>query len=153
MIQVYMLKDVENVGMTGQIVKVSEGYASNFLIPKKFAVRVDESNQKFYATKQAREKIAQEVLTSKVAMLAERIKNLHLTIKQKVHDDGKLYGSLSADIIVDLLKEKDISITKKQVEFTKSVKSIGEHKVMIKLSSKLKPELTLKVTGDTKSAA
>lgn len=153
MIQVYMLKDVENVGMTGQIVKVSEGYASNFLIPKKFAVRVNESNAKFFATKQTKEKVAQEVLASKAAMLAERIKNMHVTVKQKVHDDGKLYGSLSADIVVDLLKEKEISITKKQVEFIKSVKNIGEHKVVIKLSSKLKPELTLKVVGEAKPAA
>ncbi|MBM3887203.1 50S ribosomal protein L9 [Candidatus Dependentiae bacterium] len=148
MIQVYMLKDVENVGMTGQIVKVSEGYASNFLLPKKLATRVDETNKKFYEGKQVREKITQEVLSTKAAMLAERIKSLHLTIKQKVHDDGKLYGALSADIIVDLLKDKEISITKKQVEFTKNIKNIGEHKVVIKLSAKLKPELTLKVVGD-----
>lgn len=152
MIQVYMLKDLENVGMTGQIVKVTEGYASNFLIPKKFAVRVNEGNTLFYANKQVREKVAQEVLSSKVAMMAERIKGLHVTVKQKVHDDGKLYGSLSADVIVDLLKAKEISINKKQVEFVKSVKTVGEHKVVIRLSAKLKPELTLKVVGDSKAA-
>lgn len=152
MVQVFMLKDVENVGMNGQIVKVSEGYAANFLVPRKLAVRIDDTNKNYYATKQIKEKIAQEVLSSKVAMLAERIKGLHLTVKQKIHDDGKLYGSLSADVIVDLLKEKEISITKKQVEFIKSVKTVGEHKVMIKLSSKLKPELTLKVVGTAKAA-
>lgn len=148
MIQVYMLKDVENVGMTGQVVKVSEGYALNFLIPKKLATRVDESNQKFYEGKQLREKVTQEVLSTKVAMIAERIKGLHVTVKQKIHDDGKLYGALSADVVVDLLKDKDISITKKQVEFVKNIKNIGEHKVIIKLSAKLKPELTLKVVGE-----
>lgn len=148
MIQVYMLKDVENVGMTGQIVKVTEGYAVNFLIPKKLAARVDSNTQKFFASKQVREKVTQEILTSKVAMVAERIKTMHLTVKQKVHDDGKLYGSLGAEIIVDLLKEKEISITKKQVEFTKNIKNTGEHKVMIRLSAKLKPELTLKVVAE-----
>ena len=148
MIQVYMLKDVENVGMTGQLVKVSEGYATNFLFPKKLAAKVDDANKKFYENKQVREKVTQEVLSTKVAMIAERIKTLHITVKQKIHDDGKLYGALSADIVVDLLKSKEIIITKKQVEFVKNIKNIGEHKVVIKLSAKLKPELTLKVVGD-----
>jgi large subunit ribosomal protein L9 len=152
MISVYMLKDVENVGMAGQVIKVSEGYAANFLVPKKLAVRIDETNKKFYEGKQLREKVTQEVLSTKVAMLAERIKALHLTTKQKVHDDGKLYGSLSADLVVELLKEKEISVTKKQIEFTKSIKNIGEHKVVIKLSAKLKPELTLKVVAAKQAA-
>lgn len=152
MMQVFMLKDVEKIGMAGQVVKVADGYASNFLFPNKLAVRVDETNKAFFEKKQIKEKVAQEVLSTKVAMLAERIKGLHLTVKQKVHDDGKLYGSLSADIIVDLLKSKEITINKKQVEFVKSIKNTGEHKVTIRLSSKLKPELTLKVVGEAKAA-
>ena len=78
-------------------------------------------------------------------MVAERIKSMHVSIKERVHDDGKLYGAVSADEIVDLLKAKDISINRKQVEFDKSIKAIGEHKVTIRLSSKLKPQLTVKV--------
>jgi large subunit ribosomal protein L9 len=152
MMQVFMLKDVEKIGMAGQVVKVADGYASNYLFPNKLAVRVDASNKDFYENRQVREKITQEVLSTKVAMLAERIKALHITVKQKVHDDGKLYGSLSADVIVDLLKAKEIAINKKQVEFGKSIKATGEHKVTIRLSSKLKPELTLKVVGDAKAA-
>ena len=152
MIQVYMLKDVEAVGMTGQVVKVSEGYASNFLVPRKLAIRIDNTNKKFYAGLQLREKVTQEVLSTKMGMIAERIKGLRLSVKQKIHDDGKLYGALSADIVVDLLKEKEIVITKKQVEFVKNIKNVGEHKVIIKLSAKLKPELTLKVVGEAKAA-
>ena len=92
------------------------------------------------------------MLSTKVGMIAERIKGLRLSVKQKIHDDGKLYGALSADIVVDLLKEKEIVITKKQVEFVKNIKNVGEHKVIIKLSAKLKPELTLKVVGEAKAA-
>lgn len=145
--KVYMLKDVENVGMSGQIVTVSDGYGQNFLLPRKLAVRVTEENLAFFQTKQKKEKVAAEVIASKAGMLAERIKELHLTIKEKTHDDGKLYGSVGADEIVELLKEKEISITKKQVEFPKTIKEVGDHKVTIKLSSKLKPQLTLKVVS------
>ncbi len=145
--QVYMLKDVENVGMTGQIVKVTDGYASNYLLPNKLAKEVSASDAKFYAQRVVKQQATVQVLNTKAAMLAERLKTIHVTIKEKVHDDGKLYGSVSADKIVELLKEKEVSITKKQVEFGKSIKSVGEHKVTIKLSSKLLPEITVKVVA------
>jgi large subunit ribosomal protein L9 len=143
--QVYLLKDLERIGMAGQVIKVADGYAQNYLIPRKLAVEVTKNNLKFLKQKKVKEKVASEVLKSKVAMLAERIKSLHISIKERVHDNGKLYGAVGADEIVDLLKAKDISINKKQVEFTKSVKTVGEHKVTIKLSSKFKPQLTLEV--------
>ena len=142
--QVYMLKDVENVGMAGMVISVSDGYAANFLFPRKLAVEITEKNKAFYAQKKQKEVVAAEVLNSKVAMLAERIKSLHLSIKERVHD-GKLYGAIGADEVVELLKAKDIAVNRKQVEFEKSIKTVGEHKVTIRLSSKLKPQLTLKV--------
>jgi large subunit ribosomal protein L9 len=140
-----MLKDVERVGMAGQTINVSDGYATNFLIPKNLAVEVTPANAAFYQQKKHREQVTVEVVNSKAAMLAERIKALHLLIRERVHDDGKLYGAVGAEEIVALLRQKDIVVNKKQVEFNKSIKSIGEHKVTIKLSSKLKPQLTLKV--------
>lgn len=147
LMKVYMLKDVESVGMAGQIIVVSDGYATNFLFPRKLAVEVTASNLEFYQQKKVKQQVAAEVLSSKVAMMAERIKTLQLSIKERVHDDGKLYGAISADEIVDLLKAKEIIINKKQVEFEKAIKSVGEHKVTIRLSSKLKPQVTLKVTA------
>lgn len=145
--KVYMLQDVEKVGMAGQVVKVSDGYASNFLIPRKLAKKVELNDEKFFSKRVVKAKMDSQVLSSKVAMLAERIKNMHLVVKERVHDDGKLYGAVSADEIVELLKKKDITINRKQVEFKKAVRAIGEHKVAIKLSSKLKPELTIKVVA------
>jgi large subunit ribosomal protein L9 len=143
--QVYMLKDVERVGLAGQMIVVSDGYATNFLLPRKLAVEINDGNRAFYAQKKIQEKVTQEVLSSKAAMTAERIKTLRLSIKERVHDDGKLYGAVGADEIVELLRSKDIVINKKQVEFDKSVKAVGEHKITIRISSKLKPQLTLKV--------
>lgn len=145
--KVFMLKDVEKVGMAGTMVNVSDGFAANFLFPRKLAVEVTSSNVSSFKVKVQKNQEQVQAVNSKVAMLAERIKDLIVTIKEKTHDDGKLYGAVGADEIVSLLKEKEISIDKKQVEFDKSVKTIGEHKVTIKLSSKLKPQLTLKVVA------
>jgi large subunit ribosomal protein L9 len=150
--QVYMLKDVERVGVAGSIITVSEGYAVNFLVPRKLAVIINDANREFYKNKKIKEQVTAEILSSKVAMLAERIKTLHLSIKERVHDDGKLYGAVGADEIVALLKQKDITIDRKQVVFDKSVKFVGEHKVTIRLSSKLQPQLSLKVEALKQSA-
>lgn len=145
--KVCMLKDVENIGMVGQLLKVSDGYAKNFLIPRKLAVEVSLKNESMYAKQAKKAKVATEVLKSKTAMLAERIKNLHLVVKERVHDDGKLYGAVGPDEVVELLKQKDISVNRKQVEFKKAIRAIGDHKVTIRLTAKLKPEFILKVTS------
>ncbi len=142
-----MLKDVEKVGMEGQVVKVSDGYAMNYLIPKKLAIKVTQADMSFYKDRVVKKKVATDVLNSKTAMLAERIKTLHLTLTERVHDDGKLYGAVGADEVVALLKEKNITVNKKQISFSKAIRSVGEHKVTIKLSSKLQPQLTLKIVG------
>jgi large subunit ribosomal protein L9 len=145
--KVFMLKDVEKVGMAGAMINVSDGFASNFLFPRKLAVEVTSQNEKSFKVKVQQKQAQTQVVNSKIAMLAERIKDMIITVKEKTHDDGKLYGAVGADEVVAMLKDKDISIDKKQVEFTKSIKAIGEHKVTIRLSSKLKPQLTVKVVS------
>jgi large subunit ribosomal protein L9 len=145
--KVFMLKDVEKVGMMGSMVTVADGFAMNFLFPRKLALEVTDQNTQSFRVKIQQEVQKTQVVNSKIAMMAERINALHIVIKEKTHDDGKLYGAVGADEIVQLLKDKEISIDKKQVEFDKNIKSIGEHKVTIKLSSKLKPQLTLKVVA------
>ena len=144
---IYMLKDVEKVGMAGHVAKVSDGYAVNYLIPKKLAKQISESEITKYKTQVKKQKVEAQVLNSKTAMLAEKIKSMHLVLQERIHDDGKLYGAISSSEIVDLLKDKGVNVNKKQIEFDKSIKSVGEHKITIRLSSKLKPQLTLKVVS------
>ena len=143
--KVFILKDVEKVGMAGSIISVSDGYAQNFLIPRKLAVKITEKNLDFYKRKLKTSTVESKVLGSKAEMTAERIKNMHLVIKKRAHDGGKLYGKVSSDDVVELLKKKEISVNRKQIEFVKSIRSVGEHGVVVRLSSKLKPILTLKV--------
>ncbi len=143
--QVYMLKDVERIGRAGQIIVVSDGYAKNFLFPRNAAVEINESNRAFYEQKKLKEKVTADMISSKAALLAQRIKEITLTVKERVHDDGKLYGSVGPDEVVALLKSHDVIVDRKQIEFAKPVKSVGQHKVIVKLAPKLKPELTLVV--------
>jgi large subunit ribosomal protein L9 len=146
--KVYLLKDVPKIGMAGEVLKVADGFGQNFLIPRKLAVEVTPQNENFY---KQREKIVEkrkEVIETKTSMLAEKINSLKLTLKRKLHDDGKLYGAVNPSEIVELLAEKGVSITKSQVEMDKSIKSKGSYDVTIKLSSKLKPSIKLTIVSE-----
>lgn len=145
--EVLLLKDVETIGLAGQVVKVSEGYARNFLFPRKLAKVAGENEVVSFRQKIERESLDAATLKSRIAMLAHQIANMHITIKEKINDQGKLYGAVGADEVVGLLKEKGIQINRKQVEFSKAIRSVGEYSVTIKLSAKLKPAFSLKVAA------
>ena len=150
--KVYLLKDVENVGIAGEMLKVKEGYAQNFLIPRKMAVKITSKNEAFYSSRVKTVEHRKEVIASKTSMMSEKIKGLKLTIERKTHDDGKLYGAISAGEIVDLLAKEGVSISKSQVNFTKNIKEKGEHSVEVKFTSKLKSAFILKVVPEKKAA-
>ncbi len=145
--EVLLLKDIKDIGFAGQVVKVKEGYARNFLFPHKLAkvATADEVMRFTSAVKQS--KVEVQIAGSRVAQLAQQIENLHITIKEKANEQGKLYGAVGPDEIVELLKEKGFSINRKQVDFEKAVRSVGEYKVIVKFTSKLKPAFTLKVVA------
>lgn len=146
--KVFLLKDVEHVGMAGEIVKVADGFALNFLIPRKLAQQITPENEHLFAQKVKSIEKREQVIASKTSMLAERIKGLEVILKRKMHDGDKLYGSISEQEIVDALARETVSIKKNQVEFDKSIKSKGTYSVTIKLSSQLKPKVTVKVIAE-----
>lgn len=146
--KVFLLKDVEKVGMAGEIIKVKDGYGLNYLIPNKLGIEVTDQNE---GTFQKRLKVIekrQEVIATQTSMLAEKIKALKLTVKRKTHDDGRLYGSINPAEIVDLLSEKNVSVSKSQIEFGKQIKTAGTYDIIIKLSSKLQPTIKLQVVPE-----
>ena len=145
--KVYLLQDVSKIGFAGEIIKVADGYAKNFLFPRKLGVEITPKNAKFYESKVKNVQHRKEALASEQSMFSEKINHLKLTLKKKMHDDNRLYASINASEVVDLLAEQGIKVAKSQVKFDKSIKTAGEHTVTIKLSSKLQPQLTLKVTG------
>lgn len=145
--KMYLLQDVAKVGFAGEIIKVADGYAKNFLIPKKLGVEVTEQNIQFYESKVKNVEHRKEALSSEQSMLSEKISHLKLTVKRKLHDKDKLYASINASDIVDLLAQEGVKIGKSQVLFDKTIKKTGEYTIAIKLSSKLQPIFTLKVVG------
>jgi large subunit ribosomal protein L9 len=143
--RVFLLKDIENVGMTGEIVKVAEGFGMNYLIPRKLGVEITEKNEHQYKNRIKTVERRKEVIASKTSMLAEKIKSMKIQLKRKVHDRDKLFGSISQGEVVDLLAQKGVSVSKSQIDFGKSIKTTGTYDVTVKLSSKLQPAFSLTI--------
>lgn len=145
--KVFLLKDITKVGLKGEVIKVKDGYAKNFLFPNKLAVELTKSNEDFYKNKAVQVEHRKDIIESETSMLSEQIAHIKLTVKKKTHDDGKLYASINAAEVVDLLKEKNIAVSKSQIKFDKAIKAKGSYQITIKLSSKLQPKLTLNVVA------
>src|SRR5205807_6636310 len=105
-----LVKNVEKIGMAGELLNVSDGFAANFLIPKKMAIQITPNNEQFYMQKKKDVAHRKEVIETETSMLAENIKSLNLVIKRKMHENGKLYGAISAAEIATLLMEKATSL-------------------------------------------
>ena len=138
------------MGCAGEIVKVADGFAHNFLIARKFGLEVTEKNEKSFEKKMRVVEQRNEVIATQTSLRAERIKSIKLTLKRKTHDDGKLYGSVSSGEVVDLLAEKGESVGKSQIEFDggKLIKATGTYEITVKLSSKLQPKIKLSVVAE-----
>lgn len=143
--KVLLLEDVPSLGSTGQVKKVSNGYARNFLFPKKLAKTASIEDETRFKTDGKKAAVESSLVGSRVAALADQLKRTNLIIKKKVNEKGKLYGAIGEEEIVELLAEKNIQINKKQIEFTKAIRSVGSYSIIVRLSSKLKPEVRVTV--------
>jgi len=146
--KVYLLKDIEKIGLAGEMLKVKPGFAANYLIPQKLAVEVTPINERLFAKKAVEVQNRKQVIESKTSMLAQRIGLLNLTLKRKVHDNGKLYGSIGANEVADILAAEGVKISKSQVLFDKSIKELGSYEIVIKLSNTLQPKCSLKIVAE-----
>lgn len=141
--EVYLRKNIEKIGLEGEIIKVGDGFARNFLIPKGLAVEITEQNKNQFESKIRKVENRKEAIATETSMLADKISAVSLTLKRKMHDNGHLYGSVNASEVVDALALMGIAITKNQVEFEKTIKNKGSFKVTIKLTARLKPSITV----------
>lgn len=150
--KVFLRKDVEKVGMAGEIVKVEDGFARNYLFPRDLAIEITQDNEKFYQQRVKKIEHRKEVIESKTSILAENIKSLRLTIRRKMHDDGKLYGSVNEKEIAELLAKAGYSIDKSKIIIDKSIKAKGDYQVTIKLTNSLQPKVVVSVIPETKAS-
>lgn len=146
--KVVLLESIEGLGTVGQEVKVKDGYARNYLIPKGLALTASDSNIKAFKDKiQAR--VRSEAKSKEHAQkIAEDLGavTLHFTVKSG--QEGKLFGSVTATNIYDSLAEKGFEIDKKKIMLTEPIKHVGIHEVNIRLFSEVNAEIKVEVTAE-----
>ena len=146
--QVILLEKVANLGNLGDVVKVKDGYARNFLIPTRQARRATEAAIKEFEAKRAElEKVAAEKLSAAQA-LGEKIAGNTVTISQKAGVDGRLFGSVTNADIAEALTKAGTAIAKSQVRLPNGpLKTVGEHPVSVAPHTDVVAEVTVQVVA------
>mgnify|MGYP001409114658 CR=1 FL=1 len=146
--KIILKKTFENLGSTGEIVTVKDGYARNYLIP--MGIAEVATNKNIEILKVELEKIAEQEAKTRVNLesLANQLNKLTLKFELKSGEEGKLFGSVTAQMIAEAIIEKGFDINKKEVEIPESIKTEGNHYVDIKLNKGYVGRVKIKVKGN-----
>lgn len=144
--KVVLLQDVKSQGKKDQIIEVSEGYARNFLFPKKLAIVADAKAVNDIKSKQSSEKHRIEVEKAAARDLAKRLGETTVKIVGSAGNDGRFYGAITAKDISEALKQQfSIEIDKRKIELESQIKAFGTYKVEVKLYSGIFGKLNVQV--------
>ncbi len=146
--EVILKEDVKGVGKAGQVVKVSEGYARNFLFPGKKAVEATPGaikNIKLQADQKTEKKHEEEQY---LRQLASKLDGVEVTIKKKAAEDDKLFGSVSESDIVDELKKLNYNLDKKSIALSGHIKELGMKNVTVRLRHDIEAKIKVWIVKD-----
>ncbi|MBQ2639647.1 MAG: 50S ribosomal protein L9 [Bacilli bacterium] len=143
--EVIFVKDLRNQGKKGQIKRVKDGYAENFLIKNGYAVIKNKENLRKLEKEQASKAKTDEDNKNKALELKKKLDDLVLEFKVKTGEGDKVFGSISPKQIKEELKKKNFNIEKNQIKLKTSISSLGFHKVEISLYSKIKATIKVHV--------
>ena len=145
--KVILLKDVKGTGKKGEMKEVSDGYARNFLFPKKMAVVADNQAVKELKEKSKSEEFKTQQEYDSAVLLGNEMEKISIEIYTKAGDGGRLFGSItSKDIAEQLKKQKDIDVDKRKIILEEPIRVLGSAKVEIKIH----PKVTTKIRVDVK---
>ena len=146
--EVILRDHVDNVGKRGDVVKVADGYARNYLLPRKLALPATDANKQWISrerkiaeSREGEERVAAEAL-------ADRLVALDLQVSRKVGDNDTMYGSVTNADIADLLKEKGFDIDRRKILLPDALRALGEAHVPVKLHRDVTVQLKINVTKD-----
>lgn len=144
---VILTKDVKGTGKAGEVVKVSDGYARNMLLPKGLAREATEGNVRSLEKQKAIAEEKRQEQKAAAEKQAEKLEKIVVTVETKGGENGKLFGSITSKDIADALeKQEGISLDKKKIVMDGPIKQAGETTVMVKLFQDVSAEMKVKVT-------
>jgi large subunit ribosomal protein L9 len=147
-LKLILRESVPSLGEAGDLVTVKPGYARNYLIPQGKAIFATEANVREleHHRRVVAEKVAKEMAT--LGAVKDRIEGLSLEVKARVGEEGRLFGSVTALQIGELLAQQGVEVDRRRIELREPIKEAGEHTVAVKLHRDLVAQLTLKVVPE-----
>lgn len=144
--KIILLQDEKKLGKKGDVIEVSEGYARNYILPKKLGVEANSKNMNDLKLQKANNaKVAQEQLDAATSLLAE-LGNKEVVVKIKAGEGGRAFGSVSSKEIAAAVKEQHgLEIDKKKIQLPEALKNFGSYEVGVKLHPQVTAKLTVKV--------
>jgi large subunit ribosomal protein L9 len=146
--EIILREDVEKLGTRGDVVKVAAGYARNFLLPKKLAVAATDSNRKIVEQERQAHLRKEAKLVGEAQELAKLMGSVSVTIARKAGENDQLFGSVTAADISDALTAQNYSVERRKIHLDEPIRTLGEHKVTVRLHRDVTTEVTVNVTRE-----
>lgn len=143
--EIILLENIRKLGQVGSVVKVKDGYGRNFLIPRKKAIRASKENLAYFQAKKDVIEQQNEANKQAASQLASRLTNMTINIVRQSAEDGRLFGSVNARDIANLINSKDIKIDKSNIVLNDSIKYTGTYQLDIALHSEVIVKIGLNV--------
>lgn len=153
MVDVILLERVEKLGQMGQVVNVKPGYARNYLLPRKKALRATKENLAYFERERAQLEATNLQRKGEASEIAGRLEGLSVVILRQAGESGQLYGSVSARDIADAVTAAGFTIEKRQVVLERPIKSLGLHAVRVVLHPEVSAHVTANVAQSAEEAA
>jgi len=146
--QVILKETIETLGMAGTEVKVADGYARNYLFPQNKAIAATPANRK--VMEQNRQKLELQIAKEKelASQAAEQLVGVVCRISAKARTEGRLYGSVTPNDIIEALSEQNIEVSKRMLLLKEPIKELGTYTVAINLYKDIQPEITIEVVAE-----
>jgi large subunit ribosomal protein L9 len=146
--EVILREHVDNLGERGQIVKVADGYARNYLLPRKLALPATEGNKKHVERERKKVEAREAGEKAQAEAIAARLSAIEISIARRTGDTEQLYGSVTSADIADYLKTKGFEIDRRKLILPEPIKAIGEHTVPLKLHREVTVPLKVAVVKE-----
>jgi len=146
--EIILREDVQHVGKAGEVVKVKDGFARNFLLPKGLAYPATEGNKKKITFEAARIMKVRAAEKDAAQVVADKLAQVQLTFSVKVGEEDKLYGSITAADIQRRLAEAGHDVDKRQIDLPEPIRALGEFRVGVKVHADVRPEVQVTVVKE-----
>jgi large subunit ribosomal protein L9 len=148
MIEVILREDIKTLGKVGEMVRVKPGYARNYLLPQGLAYEATEGNKKRIAAETRVRTARNQAERSEAERVAGTLSGVAMTLTGKAGEEGKLFGSITAQDIADELSRQGYTVDRRRIELDHPIKTTGTHTVRVRLHPEVHAELRVSIVGE-----